>query len=136
MFAFLMATLSVNAQSNKIGYAYDEAGNRVKRELVIPRSAKSPSKSPSSGKSYYDSFGDRIVKIVPNETGIVKVSVQNMQPADNGDVAVYSLKGTEVLRQALSVAEALVDISENPKGVYILKVTVNGKTTAWKITKK
>ena len=75
LFAFLMATLSVNAQSNKIGYAYDEAGNRVKRELVIPRSAKSPSKSPSSGKSYYDSFGDRIVKIVPNETGIVKVSV-------------------------------------------------------------
>jgi hypothetical protein len=49
---------------------------------------------------------------------------------------VYTLKGTEVLNQPLTDAETMVDISDKRSGVYILKVTVNGVATTWKVTKK
>ena len=134
-FAFLLATLSLSAQ-NKVGFAYDEAGNRVKRELVIQHNANAPKKSPSTKPSYYDVLGDRISKIMPNELGVVKVSVQDIKATDKGHIEVYTLKGTEVHNQPLTDAETMVDISDKRSGVYILKVTVNGVATTWKVTKK
>ena len=133
--ALFMATLSLNAQ-NRVGFAYDEAGNRVKRELVIQHNANAPKKSPSTKPSYYDVLGDRIIKIMPNELGVVKVSVQDIKATDKGHIEVYTLKGTEVLNQPLTDAETMVDISDKRSGVYILKVTVNGIATTWKVTKK
>jgi len=133
--ALFMATLSLNAQ-NRVGFAYDEAGNRVKRELVIQHNANAPKKSPSNKPSYYDVLGDRIIKIMPNEVGVVKVSVQDIKATDKGHIEVYTLKGTEVLNQPLTDAETMVDISDKRSGVYILKVTVNGVATTWKVTKK
>ena len=73
---------------------------------------------------------------MPNEVGVVKVSVQDIKPTDKGHIEVYTLKGTEVLNQPLTDAETMVDISDKRSGVYILKVTVNGVATTWKVTKK
>ncbi len=47
-----MTCPSLNAQ-NEVRFAYDEAGNRVKRELVIARS-RSPKRSFSKENVYYE----------------------------------------------------------------------------------
>ena len=136
---FLSAVLAVfvamNAQ-NRVQFAYDQAGNRVKRELVITHNARSAKKAASREEAYFEDLGERTVKISSNGTGIIRISVIRMLPEDEGNVEVYSLGGSEVLNRSLSSIETLVDISDKPKGVYILKVTLNGKVTTWKITKK
>lgn len=136
---FLSAILSVfiglNAQ-NKVQFAYDQAGNRVKRELVITPNARSAKKAVSREESFFEDLGERTVKISSNGTGIIKISVLHMLSEDKGNVEVFSLSGSEVYNCSLSSTETLVDISDKPKGVYILKVTLNGKVTTWKITKK
>ena len=136
---FLSAILSVfiglNAQ-NKVQFAYDQAGNRVKRELVITHNARSAKKAASREEAYFEDLGERTVKISSNGSGIIKITVLHMHTEDEGNVEVYSLSGSEVLNLSLSSIETLVDISDKPKGVYILKVTLNGKVTTWKITKK
>lgn len=136
---FLSAILSVfiglNAQ-NKVQFAYDQAGNRVKRELVITHNARSAKKAATREEAYFEDLGERTVKISSNGSGIIKITVLHMHTEDEGNVEVYSLGGSEVLNRSLFSAETLVDISDKPKGVYILKVTLNGKVTTWKITKK
>lgn len=135
LLALLTASLSVCAQ-NRIKYAYDEAGNRVKREIVITRGTLVPRKDTERDESYYDAIGDRIVKLHSNHNGVIKLSVLHMLPTDEGGIVVYSIKGMEVLNQPLSDTETVVDISDKPTGIYILRVTVNGIHTTWKITKK
>ena len=136
---FLSAVLAVfvamNAQ-NRVQFAYDQAGNRVKRELVITHNARYAKKAATREEAYFEDLGERTVKISSNGSGIIKITVLHMHTEDEGNVAVYSLGGSEVLNLALSSVETLVDISDKPKGVYILKVTLNGKVTTWKITKK
>ena len=138
-FVFLSAVLAVfvamNAQ-NRVQFAYDQAGNRVKRELVITHNARSAKKAATRDEAYFEDLGERTVKISSNGSGIIKITVLHMHTEDEGNVEVYSLGGSEVLNRSLSSAETLVDISDKPKGVYILKVTLNGKVTTWKITKK
>lgn len=138
-FVFLSAVLAVfvamNAQ-NRVQFAYDQAGNRVKRELVITHNARSAKKAASREEAYFEDLGERTVKISSNGSGIIKITVLHMHTEDEGNVEVYSLSGSEVLNLSLSSIETLVDISDKPKGVYILKVTLNGKVTTWKITKK
>lgn len=136
---FLSAVLAVfvamNAQ-NRVQFAYDQAGNRVKRELVITHNARSAKKAATREEAYFEDLGERTVKISSNGSGIIKITVLHMHTEDEGNVEVYSLSGSEVLNLSLSSIETLVDISDKPKGVYILKVTLNGKVTTWKITKK
>lgn len=138
-FVFLSAVLAVfvamNAQ-NRVQFAYDQAGNRVKRELVITHNARSAKKAATREEAYFEDLGERTVKISSNGSGIIKITVLHMHTEDKGNVEVYSLGGSEVLNRSLSSVETLVDISDKPKGVYILKVTLNGKVTTWKITKK
>ncbi len=138
-FVFLSAVLAVfvamNAQ-NRVQFAYDQAGNRVKRELVITHNARSAKKAATRDEAYFEDLGERTVKISSNGSGIIKITVLHMNIEDEGNGAVDSLGGSEVLNRSLSSAETLVDISDKPKGVYILKVTLNGKVTTWKITKK
>lgn len=138
-FVFLSAVLAVfvamNAQ-NRVQFAYDQAGNRVKRELVITHNARSAKKAATREEAYFEDLGERTVKISSNGSGIIKITVLHMHTEDEGNVEVYSLSGSEVLNLSLSSIETLVDISDKPKGVYILKVTLNGKVTTWKITKK
>lgn len=133
-FAF-SAFVVLNAQ-NRVQFAYDQAGNRVKRELVITHNARSAKKAATREEAYFEDLGERTVKISSNGSGIIKITVLHMHTEDEGNVEVYSLGGSEVLNRSLSSAETLVDISDKPKGVYILKVTLNGKVTTWKITKK
>lgn len=133
--AILAVFVAMNAQ-NRVQFAYDQAGNRVKRELVITHNARSAKKAASREEAYFEDLGERTVKISSNGTGIIKITVLHMHTEDEGNVEVYSLGGSEVLNRSLSSIETLVDISDKPKGVYILKVTFNGKVTTWKITKK
>lgn len=135
LLAFMATSLSAIAQG-KVGFAYDEAGNRVKREIVITRSVNAEDESPKKSESYYDALGDRIVKISPNSSGVINVSVLHMLPTDDGGIGVYAVSGTEVLKQRVTSAETVVDISNQPHGVYILRVIINGTSTTWKITKK
>ncbi|WP_027454492.1 T9SS type A sorting domain-containing protein [Xylanibacter brevis] len=128
-----MTCPSLNAQ-NEVRFAYDEAGNRVKRELVIARS-RSPKRSFSKENVYYDELGGETVRISSNNTGAIIITVLRMLSADEGNVEVYTLSGEKVLSCSLS-SETVVDLSDRSHGIYILKVTLNGIVTTWKITKK
>ncbi len=46
----------------RISFAYDETGNRVKREIIINPKSRAMEKPEDKDKSYYDALGDRMIK--------------------------------------------------------------------------
>ena len=136
-FSFMLFPDFTFAQS-KIGYAYDMAGNRIKREIVISASRAMAKKQSFESQDFYsERLREHSVKIYPNPTqGNLRVSISSLGNSDKCHLGVYSIQGTQILAFDVNSDNANVDISNQPNGVYLLQITINGKSTTWKITKK
>ena len=133
LFSFLSCSLGLHAQT-KIGFSYDEAGNRVKREIVMTPSVN---QAKSQSASYFDMVSDRQVKISPNPTeGHLRVEILNGDSSMDGEAIVYSSCGAKVAACPISNRAADLDISSSANGIYILRVNIGDSSTSWKIIKK
>ena len=66
----------------------------------------------------------------PNPTtGVVEV----MLPKNNANVAVFNMIGEEVANSSTTSNMLKIDLSDQPNGVYFIKVTSNGEVTTKKI---
>ncbi len=130
----LCVSLPLLAQS-RVGFAYDAAGNRVKKELNVNPPLKSAKKSKTS--SLWDSIDKRSVQIITdNSTGNIKVVFLNVNEGDKRSLSFYTSAGAKIYEAAVESAECLVKLSDRPSGVYLLTITINGTPSTWKITKK
>ena len=136
-FCFMLFPAFVFAQS-KIGYAYDMAGNRIKREIVMSASQAMAKKQSFESQDFYsERLREHSVKIYPNPTqGNLKVSISDLETSDKCHLGVYSIQGTQIFAFDVSSDNADVDISNQPNGVYLLQITINGQSTTWKIVKQ
>ena len=127
--------LSCRGFCQSVRYAYDEAGNRVKREIVISKQkAQAKFSAQDSNKIYSDVLGDVEVKVYPNPTkGNLKVGVSNVDLAFT--VRVFSSAGHIVGTYRSNNGYVDVDITNQSNGLYVLTVSVNGKESTWKIIK-
>jgi hypothetical protein len=128
----LLATFPCLSSGQNVSYAYDEAGNRVKREIVLQTRAAEE----STNESYSEMLNDRGIRIYPNPTeGQLTVEI-------TGDGAcrfdIYNISGQQVLTTNSGPGRVVLDISSQPKGFYILRITTGngGDPSTWKIVKK
>ena len=133
LFSFLSFSLGVSAQA-KIGFSYDEAGNRVKREIIM---SQSQSKAKKRSASFSDMVSDRQIKIFPNPTkGVLRVELLNCKEQVTGNIAVYSLSGAKIASCSISNNMADVDISSSVSGIYVLRINIGETSSSWKIIKE
>ncbi|MBP7984977.1 MAG: T9SS type A sorting domain-containing protein [Bacteroidaceae bacterium] len=135
--SFLILPIVSLAQS-KIGYAYDMAGNRTKREIVISSLGAMAKKQYSNSLDVSsEKLREHFVKINPNPTqGNLKVGISGLKNSDKCYLELYSVQGVQILAFDVNSDNTDVDISNQPNGIYLLKITINGKSTTWKIIKK
>lgn len=133
--SLLVIAVAFCVEAQNVSFAYDEAGNRIKRELSISAPIKTKSRSSDADRPFYDTVGERIIKITSNSDGIINISVQNFEKHDNGSIEVYSMSGILLLAQKISDTLTTIDIGSQPNAVYLLKVIVNDNQTIWKIMK-
>lgn len=127
----------------KIGYSYDAAGNRVKREIVLlVKKTKSKHGIAKSGThDLSDRLSGHTVTVSPDPSGgSVTVRLSNLSSSDRCTVAAYTTQGAEIISSQPAAgngyAVVRVDLSRQPAGVYLLKITVNDNTSTWKVTRK
>jgi len=130
LFSLLSCSLGMSAQT-KIGYSYDAAGNRVKREIVLSRPQSQEAKR---SVAYSDMISDHQIQIVPNsKSGKVKVAVLDGKSQFN--VTVYNVSGQNVLTLKNVRGQTEVDLSSEPNGIYVLILEIGQEKTTWKIMK-
>lgn len=133
LFSFLSCVLGLHAQ-NKIGFSYDEAGNRVKREIVM---SQSHSKAKKRSASFSDMILDRQIKISSNPTKeVLRVELLNCKEQVTGNIVVYSLSGAKIACCPIVNSMADVDISSSVSGIYVLRINIGESSSSWKIIKE
>lgn len=133
----LWAVLSF-AQS-RIGFAYDAAGNRVKREIVlaVPQMMANQGAFAVGNRSFTDTMQGHSIKILSNAVEeILKISISGLQSTDRCSLAVCTYQGIVLLMEKIRGEVITINISSQPAGVYLLRITLNNHTTTWKIVKK
>ena len=133
-------------------YDYDEAGNRIScKVLRLSEPTLAPPDStereelavPSNEllelatEYFVEKIAQTEIKIYPNPatekitlefSGDVRV--ENFRP-----VQLYSLTGQLLQQQPVHSTTTVISLTGYPKGAYILKVQINGRTEDWKIIK-
>ncbi|MDR1679842.1 MAG: T9SS type A sorting domain-containing protein [Prevotellaceae bacterium] len=125
-----------------IRYDYDAAGNRISRTLIVEelRSAK-----------FTGTIGDEIpqdelsetngalqtVQVYPNPTtGVVFVDVALLPEDGKATLTVFDTGGKIVTNHSHVETNNRVDFTNTPNGIYMLRLTVEGKSRVWKVIKK
>lgn len=128
--AFLVA---VCASAQSVSYAYDDAGNRVRREIVLSRQ-----KGKQAASLRFESALDsRAIVIYPNPTkGVLKIEIGDFYAADGGNIIVNDMAGRRVLEAEIDSDSFSIDLSDRQSGIYLLTISLNGKSSVWKIIKE
>ena len=138
-FVLICGIISVNGQ-NEISYSYDANGNRISRSILLRKSAiveDSVYKEETEKEIFKDEIGEIQIRIYPNPTkGNLIVEVSGASIGAEIDYSVYSSKGTSLMRQKFFDNNASIDFTNQPSGIYILKLNIEGKKSEWKIIKE
>lgn len=137
---FYLALLSViSSAQDRIGYSYDVLGNRVKREIVmpVPKAMAKQQNFSSDNQSFSDMLHDHSIKIYPNPTkGALRICVSGLKGTDKCSLEVYTTLGVQILARKVETDNIDINISNQPNGIYLLHITINGQSTTWKIVKQ
>lgn len=120
--------------SQSLSFSYDNAGNRVKREITMAAKAL-PKKSDTT--YYSEMLSEKYIRIYPNPTkGQLKVEIVGYENFDKCNLSIFGTSGQVVLSSSLASSIGSLDISFCPDGIYLLHISLNGKESTWKIIKK
>lgn len=137
---FYLALLPiVSSAQGRIEYSYDAAGNRVKREIIMPITKVMAEQQDfsSDNQNFSDMLSDHSIKIYPNPTkGALKICVFGLKDTDKCSLEIYTAQGVQIMAEKVNTYNTDINISNHPQGVYLLQITINGKSTIWKIVKK
>lgn len=118
-----------------IRFTYDDAGNRIRRELVTIQEVNTQDRKMQKFLTG-NNLDSEITINADKSSNLIHINTKDRKLQGEYKIAMYSIAGYMVLESQLSITGyAEVDISQLPKGVYALVVTNGTESKAWKITK-
>jgi len=135
---FITVCLQALHSQNAVSYGYDAAGNRISRVITLPPS-KAPQAEPTGEEKVYgEVLKDFTVKIYPNPTkGEITVEIEQLPEGKTASLRLYSAQGKFILqRTGLRGGSESLNIGNQPKGIYLLKIATKDSSTEWKIIKE
>lgn len=126
-------------QRSTVSFSYDANGNRTMRSLQFK-------KTEENGKSVEDEseflaeatdvFGAMEVGLFPNPTnGRFTVSVSRNESATPLHIILSTQTGAVILDKTLNSEMEDIDLSGQPSGIYILKLSTSNESHVWKVVK-
>ena len=130
-----------------VRYDYDNAGNRILRQVITIPPKLSPEDSlqfivqhpglEENLKGAEENLGDCKVTVFPNPTGgIFTLEINGSFDGNSSMLSLYSISGTEISNRRQLAKSNKMDISSYPAGSYILKVSLDGLSASWIIIKE
>ena len=125
----------------KILYTYDNAGNRIARQVVqVPIrsfSQLNENEEPQNEESWNDKLSRNKVNIYPNpvQTELV-VSISELPEPGYGQLIMFDMEGQQMYKGDVTTTYTIVQMESFETGVYIMKLMIGEQQSIWKIIKK
>jgi hypothetical protein len=138
LFIFLLLSAAIGISAQNVSYQYDNAGNRIGRVIVMSSlSSPAPSLSSASVTGLEDMITGQKIKVYPNPTeGMLAVEVADFTNEWKVEYLITDMSGKMINRKKADSKYTTLDLTKQSPGVYILRITINGENTSWKIIKK
>ena len=140
MMLFFLASL--NSQSQTIQYSYDAAGNRTSRTIVLGGGSKGSGdikeeKNEPEKVIKDETFLSGTLKIYPNPThGLLEIEVPVSDDNYELQIIVTDMNGRKIIDKRNEPTKTVVDLCNQPDGMYILILKQGDTYSKWKIIKK
>lgn len=133
---FLLGTSSYS--QGLFRYTYDAAGNRTVRRYSISMLASEEDEIQLKEEKNIDSkmlkrHHISVLTNIANDEILVRIS--NLKNETVGEITTYSISGTLVAKIKIREENTIVDLSDQPAGVYIMRINIEGEISGWKVTK-
>jgi hypothetical protein len=130
-------TTTLYSEEPRLFYDYDNAGNRISRLYSnIPPPEKSKSEEASTIADS-EILSERVIKIYPNPTqGMLTVEIANFTNDLQAEFLLTDMSGKLINRQKVTSGYQTFNLSNQPAGIYLLRIQINGENTTWKIIKE
>ena len=127
-------------------YHYDNAGNRILREVIYLQS-RGFTKSASGTKKEYSSeenqnmierkTNDFELRIYPNPTkGLLNINISGEKEIQKTIVEVYNVNGKLIFSTSDFPNNYQINLSNQSKGIYFMRIVLNDLQYEWKIIKE
>lgn len=128
------------AKSQTISYAYDNAGNRISRTIVLAstqQANRANSVQRPDSTVLKENIGDRNITLFPNPTrGALGVNIQGGDPKEKIMIYLYSGNGHQLYSTQAIIGLNTVDMTTFTPGWYILRVVAGNEKREYKIIKE
>lgn len=105
--------------------------------MQVPKAMAKQQNFSSDNQSFSDMLHDHSIKIYPNPTkGALRICISGLKGTDKCSLEVYTTLGVQILVKKVETDNFDIDISNQPNGVYLLRITINERATTWKIVKQ
>lgn len=131
----ILEELLVTTQYRAVGFAYDAAGNRTSRTMIIQewRSAYNDEALPFAEGFDWDKLG---LKLYPNPTqGELRFEFENYPEDAKVQYVLYDLNGKMLLNEEMLNTSTFLDLESFPDGNYILKLIIGKEAKTYQIIK-
>jgi YD repeat-containing protein len=153
----LLASVYIaQAQTTKVLYAYDGAGNRVSRTTIngivkkdgpAVAGLETPAQNPATGAvlapGQQETTGLRTrvagldVGLYPNPTrGVLSIVIEGFSGTTAAFVEVLDINGKQVYSGKIEDPNSQVDLVDQPAGTYLVNLTVDGKKGYYSVVKE
>ena len=131
----LMLAIPCAVFAQSVKYTYDNAGNRVKREIVMM--AKALRQKAGATECHSDIISGKDIRIYTNPTkGRLGIEIMGYDNSDLCVFRIFNVSGQQILSTHVVSPRTEVNISSQPNCVYFLHISLNNKENTWKIIKK
>ncbi len=135
LISLLLLSSMAFSQEYELIYTYDEAGNRIKRETVELKSQTANQVLDSV--MVQETLKDYKITIAPNPTiGNLNITINGQTAFEQSQLSIYAMDGTLVKRIEPVKQTNYINLRNQPPGMYILRVLINGNLQTWKIIKQ
>jgi hypothetical protein len=136
---YILLSNKICAQS-PVTYTYDNNGNRLTRSITLKKSnasSDSISEDESKKEIYKEEIGEVQIRIFPNPTkGILAVEISGVSTEKLIEYSLYNSSGSFLKKQKFSDLQFSIDFTNHPSGIYILRLSIEGEVSEWKIIKE